>query len=42
MRLVKVDMHEFFKMHFTVSRPQKKIKAQPDGEAASPTAYACI
>jgi hypothetical protein len=25
-------------MHFTVSRPQKKIRAQPGGEAASPPA----
>ena len=27
-------------MHFTVSRPLKKIKAQPGGEAASPPACA--
>jgi hypothetical protein len=25
-------------MHFTISRPQKRKKAQPDGEAASPAA----
>ena len=39
-KILSQQKSEFFKMNFKISRPQKIIKAQPGGEAASSPACA--